>query len=101
MAIVALLVSVTGFSTLAKNVQYLPKSNPAHFLSIASKMKTDCSPVTVEPPPVEPRATIVPLALPSQSVTRFDRIEERETQFTERIGASISVRHRPPPISLS
>src|ERR1700745_2401582 len=40
-AVVTLLVFLAGFSTLAKNVQYLPKSNPAHYLSIASKMKAD------------------------------------------------------------
>jgi len=100
-AIVMLLASLTVFATLAKNAQYLPKSNPASYLSIASKMKTDCGPVTVEAPPVERKATfIAAVVLPGPCIF-CDRSEERETRFVEIIGASVSVQRRPPPVSLS
>ena len=100
-AIVMLLASLTVFATLAKNAQYLPKSNPASYLSIASKMKTDCAPVTVEAPPVERQANFVVESIQPEPSTFSNRGEERETRFVEIIGASVSVRRRPPPVSLS
>jgi hypothetical protein len=102
-AVVMLLASLAGFSTLAKNTQYLPKSNPARFLSIASKMKADCAPVTVEAPPVEPRTSVGAIAssLPLKPVAFFRQFEERETQFVELIGICASLQHRGPPVSLS
>ncbi|HSY59199.1 MAG TPA: hypothetical protein VK795_06540 [Terriglobales bacterium] len=100
-AVVMLLASLTVFSTLAKNAQYLPKSNLASYLSIASKMKTDCAPVTVEAPPVERQASFIAAAVQPAPLSFVDRGEERETRFVDTIGASVSVRRRPPPVSLS
>jgi hypothetical protein len=100
-AIVMLLASLTVFATLAKNAQYLPKSNPASYLSIASKMKADCAPVTIEAPAVERKAIFIVAVIHPEPCVFSDRSEERETRFVEVIGACVSVGRRPPPVSLS
>jgi hypothetical protein len=100
-AVIMLLASLAVFATLAKNVQYLPKSNPASYLSIASKMKTDCAPVTVEAPLAERQANFRVVTVQPAPLTFDDRGKERETRFVELLGASVSVRRRPPPVSLS
>jgi hypothetical protein len=100
-AVVMLLASLAAFSTLAKNVQYLPKSNPATYLSIASKMKADCGPITVEAPPVERDTISISAAVQPEPSVSFDRSENRKVRFVEIIGLSVSVRRRPPPISIS
>ena len=38
-AVVMLLVAVAGLSTLAKNIQYFPKTSPTHYVSSSTKMK--------------------------------------------------------------
>jgi hypothetical protein len=96
-AVVMLLASLAAFSTLAKNVQYLPQSNPASYLSIASKMKTDCAPVTVEAPPVERDAISILAAIQPEPSAYFARTDSRETRPAEIAGSSVSVRRRPPP----
>ena len=97
--VVTLLVFLAGFSTLAKNVQYLPKSNPAHYLSIASKMKadSDCTVAKIKLQPTQPRSRLViPEAV--LSVFTFDL---REAPFVQRISLIVSLRYRAPPITLS
>jgi hypothetical protein len=97
--VVTLLVFLAGFSTLAKNVQYLPKSNPAHYLSIASKMKadSDCTVAKIKLQPTQPssRLMIPEAVLP---VFTFDL---REAPFVQRISLIVSLRYRAPPITLS
>jgi hypothetical protein len=102
-AVVMLLASLAGFSTLAKNVQYLPKSNPARYLSIASKMKADCAPVTVEAPPVEPRTTVraIASAIPPKPIAFSCLLEQRTTQVVAQVRIYGSVQRRGPPVSLS
>ncbi|MGH9747778.1 MAG: hypothetical protein ACRD59_16915 [Candidatus Acidiferrales bacterium] len=100
-AVVMLLASLAGFATLAKNTQYLPKSNPARFLSIASKMKADCSSIDVEPPLPQARIMAGSAALPAQPELFVRLFQEQDSRFVEPIGIFVSSRHRAPPVLLS
>ena len=97
--VVTLLVFLAGFSTLAKNVQYLPKSNPARYLSIASKMKadSDCAVAEIKIQPAQPSSQ---LAIPEASITVFS-FDPREAPFVQRISLLVCLRYRAPPITLS
>jgi hypothetical protein len=97
--VVALLVFLAGFSTLAKNVQYLPKSNPAHYLSIASKMKadSDCGAAQLKLQPTQPSSR---LAIPEAVLPVFT-FDPREAPFVQRISLMVCLRYRAPPIPLS
>jgi hypothetical protein len=98
-AVVALLVFLAGFSTLAKNVQYLPKSNPAHYLSIASKMKanSDCTvaQLKLQPAQLSPRLSI------PDPVLVLSSLHSREASFVPRISLIACLQYRAPPITLS
>src|SRR6201984_1066397 len=98
-AVVTLLVFLAGFSTLAKNVQYLPKSNPAHYLSIASKMKanSDC---TITQLKLQPTQQSSQLVIPEAVIPVFT-FDPREAPFVQRISLIVSLRYRAPPITLS
>jgi hypothetical protein len=93
--VVTLLVFLAGFSTLAKNVQYLPKSNPARYLSIASKMKANsgCPSVSVKPQPAQPSSRLL-IPEPVLFVSNFD---QREAPPVQRISLIVCLRHRAPP----
>ena len=98
-AVVTLLVFLAGFSTLAKNVQYLPESNPAHYLSIASKMKanSDC---TITQLKLQPTQQSSQLVIPEAVIPVFT-FDPREAPFVQRISLIVSLRYRAPPITLS
>jgi hypothetical protein len=95
-----MLVSVAGFSALAKNTQYLPKSNPARYISIAGKMKadSDCIPAPVEPQPARPSSRLEPPAAPVPFVNRLDLWEAPCSRLTRFIAC---LRHRGPPVASS
>jgi hypothetical protein len=97
--VVALLVFLAGFSTLAKNVQYLPKSNPAHYLSIASKMKadSDCTVTQLKLQPTQPSSRLL---IPEAVIPVFT-FDPREAPFIQQISITVCLRYRAPPITLS
>jgi hypothetical protein len=97
--VVTLLVFLAGFSTLAKNVQYLPKSNPAHYLSIASKMKadSDCTVAQLKLQPTQPSSR---LAIPEAALPVFT-FDPREAPSVQRISLIVCLKYRAPPITLS
>ncbi|MFY9731009.1 MAG: hypothetical protein WAK24_10395 [Candidatus Acidiferrales bacterium] len=97
--VVTLLVFLAGFSTLAKNVQYLPKSNPARYLSIASKMKadSDCTVAHLKLQPTQPSSRLV---IPDVFLPVFT-FDPREAPFVQRISFMVCLRYRAPPIPLS
>ena len=97
--VVTLLVFLAGFSTLAKNVQYLPKSNPAHYLSIASKMKadSDCAVAQLKLQPTQPSSRLV---IPEAALPVFT-FDPREAPFVEQISLIACLQYRAPPITLS
>ena len=97
--VVALLVFLAGLATLAKNSQYLPKSDPGRYLSIASKMKADGDGLSagVSLEPAQPSARVEP----HRAILVLFRINEREAPFVDRIGFTVSRRHRAPPAFIS
>ena len=92
-----LLIAVAGLSTLAKNSQYFPKSNPAHYVSVSNKMKAAPSPDVLERAPLQPIAKVVP---PQPCTPRNNGVEEVSLPSPS-IGVTVSIQHRSPPISLS
>jgi hypothetical protein len=95
--IVLLLFAVAGLSTLAKNSQYFPKSNPTHYVNIASKMKVAPLPNALERQPLCPLAKVV---LPQPRVPKHPTVEEIPVP-SQSIGVTVSIHHRAPPPSLS
>ena len=97
-AVVTLLVFLAGFSTLAKNVQYLPKSNPAHYLSIASKMKanSDCTVAHLKLQLTQPSSR---LAIPEAVLPVFS-FDPWEAPFVQRISLIVCLQYRAPPITV-
>jgi hypothetical protein len=97
--VLTLLLFLAVLSTLAKNVQYLPKSNPARYLSIASKMKanSDGAVIPVKPQPAQPGSRL-PVPQPALFVSSFD---QREAPPVQRISLIVCLRHRAPPTKSS
>jgi hypothetical protein len=95
--VVMLLLAIVGFSTLAKNSQYLSRSNPAHYINICSKMKVSHLPVVIDRTPLRPVARFIP----PQPEMRVARMVEEEIPALPSIGVTVSLQHRSPPLSLS
>jgi len=95
-AILLLLFFVAGLSTLAKNSQYLSKSNPARFVNIASKMKLAQSPVVFNWKPLHPVARAVP---PRPFYRPSDRVELENTSI-ESMVFTFLLQYRSPPVSV-
>jgi hypothetical protein len=92
-----LLVSVGGLETLAKSNEFLSQSNPAHYLSIASKMKVG-----------HPAAILAAKRLPFVSpvvaappIIRFSYPEGGEEPHFQQVSLMASLQHRSPPSQLS
>jgi hypothetical protein len=92
-AIILLLFAVAGLSTLAKNSQYFPKSNPTHYVSIANKMKAAASPILLERAPLYPTMKVAP---PQPRAPKKHEIEEVALPSPS-IGVTVSIQHRSPP----
>jgi hypothetical protein len=95
--VVMLLLAIAGFATLAKNSQYLSRSNPAHYINISSKMKVSHSPVVIDRTPLRPVARFIP----PQPELRIVRMVEKEIPALPSMGVTVSLQHRSPPLSLS
>jgi hypothetical protein len=95
--VLVLLVAIAGFSTLAKNSQYLSRSNPAHYISISSKMKVTASPAVVDHAPLRHDARFVA----PQPQVRLHRVEREEFPPLPSIAVTVSLQHRSPPVFLA
>ncbi|MGH9691813.1 MAG: hypothetical protein ACRD4C_12170 [Candidatus Acidiferrales bacterium] len=95
--ILVLLFSVAGLATLAKNGQYFPKTNPARYVSISTKMNVAHSPVLSAGEPLQP----VVASFPPQPATRASRVQPSLVPLVERISIRISMQHRSPPLFLA
>jgi hypothetical protein len=93
-SIVLLLFAVAGLSTLAKNSQYFPKSNPTHYVNIAAKMKPAPSRVVVQRERLSPVAKVLPPK--SEVLNRYAAKEEANLPLPS-VGVTVSVQHRSPP----
>jgi hypothetical protein len=96
-AVVLLLFSVAGLATLAKNAQYLPKSNSARYITCATKMKAAQSALEADQKPLRPVARVIPV----RPAHRPSRLDEPEAPPIQLIGLTISLRHRSPPLFAS
>jgi hypothetical protein len=93
-SMVLLLFAVAGLSTLAKNSQYFPKSNPTHYVNIATKMKAAPSRVVVQRERLSPVAKVPPPK--SEALNRHAVKEEADLPFPA-VGITVSIQHRSPP----
>jgi hypothetical protein len=96
-SIILLLCAVAGLSTLAKNSQYFPKSNPTHYVNIATKMKAAPSRVVVQRERLSPVAKVLPPK--SEVLNRYAAKKEASLPLPS-VGVTVSVQHRSPPSSL-
>jgi hypothetical protein len=96
-AVVMLLVAVAGLSTLAKDCQYFPKTNPTRYVSSSTKMKVVHAPAVLEE---DRQLPVSRISVPSPTVwpIREDRFE---TVLLPAIGVTVSMQHRSPPASIS
>jgi hypothetical protein len=94
---ILLLFAVAALSTLAKNSQYFPDSNPTHYVNIANKMKAAPPPVLFERAPLHPVAKVVP---PQPCAPKNHGVEEISLPLPS-IGVTVSIQHRSPPPSQS
>lgn len=95
--IVVLLVAVAGLSTLAKNIQYFPKTNPAHYVTSSTKMKVVHAPVVLESDRQLPARRI---QAPSPAVWPVCK-DRLESPLIPAVGVTISMQHRSPPAFIS
>lgn len=91
--ILLLVFGIVGLSALAKQSLYLSKSNPARFLSSATKFDAPLWPGL--PAPV--RTPPITLLFPSQPEPRTTLLAFPEKGFPPQIGLSVSRQHRAPP----
>jgi hypothetical protein len=92
-----LLVSVGGLETQAKNSEYLPQSDPGHYLSIASKMKVVQSPAIL----AAKHLPFVSVEVSAQPILRISPSERSEEPHFQQISLTASLRLRsPPPLTL-
>lgn len=92
-AAVVLLFLVAGLATLAKNVQYLPNSDSAHYINCATKMKAAQPAIEADPKPLRPVARVIP----ARPTFRPSRLDEPKTPPIAVIGLTVSLQHRSPP----
>jgi hypothetical protein len=93
-SVLILLFAVAALSTLAKNSQYFPKSNPTHYVNIATKMKAAPSRVVVQRERLSPVAKVFPPK--AEILNRHATKEEADLPFPS-VGITVSVQHRSPP----
>jgi hypothetical protein len=93
LAILLLLFSVAGLSTVAKNSVYYQNSGSIRYVSIASKMNVAHAPVAVDRTPLRPTLTLVPSLLFAPS----NRRDEPEVPSIRRIDSVVGLQFRPPP----
>lgn len=90
----ALLLAIAGFSTLAKNSQYLSKSNPAHYINISSKMKVTPQAPVIDPMPLRHLDQLIE---PHPEV-RIHWMVREETPPSPSIAVTVSLQFRSPPV---
>jgi hypothetical protein len=91
-----LLFSVAGLATVAKNAQYYPESDPASYVSLATKMNVAHSPVHIVGDQLQPAVTLVAPRLFVQVL----RAASPPVRPVLRIGLIVSMQHRSPPARL-
>jgi len=93
--VLTLLLLVVGLATFAKNSQYLPPSNAARYVNIASKMKVAPSPLVFDRQPLQPVAKVAP---PAPTRRLSERVEPK-TPAVQTVSLSLCPQYRSPPSS--
>lgn len=96
LALLMLACSLVVLAVAAKQSPFLPKSDPAHFLSKAAKMDVGHSPVLSIP-----LATRIPDILPSPAEVCATAITPSEEFVSSQIARTLCRQHRSPPFSLA
>jgi hypothetical protein len=92
-----LLIAVAGLSTLAKDCQYFPKTNPTRYVSSSTKMKLAHAPVVLDG---DQQLHVSRIAVPSPRV--WPICEDRfEAILIPAVGVTLSMQHRSPPALIS
>jgi hypothetical protein len=94
---VLLLFLVAGLATLAKNVQYLPKSNTAHYINCATKMKAAQPALKADRKPLRPVARVMPASPTYRPCCQ----NEPETPPIQLVGLTVSLQQKSRPPSIS
>lgn len=97
LAVVILACSLVVLAVAAKQSRFLPKSDPAYFLSKAAKMDVGHSPVLSIP--LATRA--IPDILPSPSEICATAITPSGEFVPSQMGRILCLQHRSPPFSLA
>src|SRR5579864_2772081 len=92
-SIALLLCTVAGLPVAAKQSQFLPESNPTHFLSSAAKMNVVHPLVLFFPGPAYQLAK----SIPPRAESRVSAPVCSEEIDLPQIGLAISLQHRSPP----
>ncbi len=92
--VVVLLLTVAGLSAAAKDGKYYPRSNPARYVSLSTEMNAAAVPVVFDREPQPIAMTFVP---PHPVLPMVHREEPADPLIT-RIGLTVSMRHRSPPV---
>jgi hypothetical protein len=95
--VLLLLVAVASLSTLAKDGQYFPRTNPVRHVSLSTAMNVAHPPVVIAGDRLQSVARVAP---PPPAV-RVTRLEQFETAPVQRISVTVSMQHRSPPSSLA
>jgi len=96
-AVLLLLLAVAGLSTLAMHTRYLPKSNPLHFFSKATKMNVEHHPAILAAGPLYSVAELAP----PRPEFRTAQVRQPEKVHLQQIGLILSLQHRSPPSLLA
>lgn len=92
-SILLLLVGLAGLSALAKHSDYLPKSNPAHYISHAAKMNLEHLSADFAPARVHRVDGLVP---PKPERPSVPLVASQKLELPQ-IGLTVSLQHRSPP----
>jgi hypothetical protein len=95
--ILLLLAAVPGLSTLAKDGQYFPRTNPVRRVSLSIKMNVSHAPAVI----VSDRLETVAKTVSPPPTVRVDGLEQSEIAPISTIGISLSMQHRYPPLTLA
>jgi len=89
-----LLFAVAGLRIIAKTNSGLPSSNPAHYISAATKMEQTQPPVISERPPLR----IVSSLAPQTEMAQENRRDGTDFSPPNQLTLTSSTQHRSPPV---
>lgn len=92
-SVVLLLLTVAGLSAAAKDGKYYPRTSPVRYLSVSTEMNAAAVPVVFDREPQSMAMTFVPY----HPILPMVRRDEPADPLIQRVGLTVSMRHRSPP----